>query len=183
MQEHQLPELQRCPLEELCLVARLVDPGVSSPLAAFLAKAPEPPLPQAADLAVQLLQDIGALTPGEELTTLGRHLAALPLPPQLGKLILYGLLFRCLEPVITVACAMSYRCVSWRRDGSCGGRRCVSSRGDECNAHAKKRSRPALSPSNASLATLSSVNCAGTAELLSQQIWTFFVNRLVWLVS
>eukprot|EP00892_Ulva_mutabilis_P008966 jgi/Ulvmu1/6441/UM003_0071.1 len=107
--EHQLPELQRCSLEELCLVARLIDPTAATPLAAFLAKAPEPPLPQAVALAVALLVDIGALSPEERLTTLGRHLAALPLPPQLGKLILYGLLFRCLAPVVTVACAMSYR--------------------------------------------------------------------------
>lgn len=110
MQEHQLPELQRCPLEELCLVARLVDPTMRLPLADFIAKAPEPPLPQAVALAVTLLQDIGALTAEEELTTLGRHLAALPLPPQLGKLILYGLLFQCLDAVVAVACAMSYRC-------------------------------------------------------------------------
>ena len=46
---------------------------------------------------------------GEGLTQLGRHLAALPLPPRVGKLILYGVLFRCLDPVLTIACAMSYR--------------------------------------------------------------------------
>lgn len=90
-------------------MARLLDPAAAAPLAAFLAKAPEPPLPQAVALAVALLQDIGALTPDEALTTLGRHLAALPLPPQLGKLILHGLLFRCLGPIVTIACAMSYR--------------------------------------------------------------------------
>lgn len=71
------------------------------------------------DLAVALLQDIGALTEDERLTTLGRHLAALPLPPHLGKLILYGLLFRCLDPIIIVACAMSYRCDARRRAMYC----------------------------------------------------------------
>ena len=56
------------------------------------------------------VQDIGALEAGgEELTLLGRHLAALPLPPRVGKLLLYGVLFRCLDPVLTVACAMAYR--------------------------------------------------------------------------
>lgn len=93
-------------------MARLVDPGLSSTLAAFLANAPEPPVAQAVSLAVALLQDIGALAPDESLTTLGHHLAALPLPPQLGKLILHGLLFHCLAPVLTVACAMSYRCAA-----------------------------------------------------------------------
>lgn len=41
---------------------------------------------------------------------LGRHLAALPLPPRIGKMLLYGVLFGCLDPVLTVACCMAYRC-------------------------------------------------------------------------
>ena len=36
-------------------------------------------------LASQLLEDIGALDEREHLTSLGRHLAALPLPPALGE--------------------------------------------------------------------------------------------------
>ena len=56
------------------------------------------------------MQDIGALEPRrEKLTLLGRHLAALPLPPRVGKLLLYGVLFRCLDPVLTIACAMAFR--------------------------------------------------------------------------
>ena len=59
------------------------------------------------------VQDIGALEAGRErLTLLGRHLAALPLPPRVGKLLLYGVLFRCLDPVLTIACAMAFRCVT-----------------------------------------------------------------------
>ncbi len=57
----------------------------------------------------QLLEDIGALNEREHLTSLGRHLAALPLPPALGKMLLYGMLFSCLDPVLTVACVMAYR--------------------------------------------------------------------------
>ena len=45
----------------------------------------------------------------EQLTVLGRHLAALPLPPRIGKMLLYGVLFGCLDPVLTVTCAMAYR--------------------------------------------------------------------------
>ena len=48
--------------------------------------------------------------PGTEgLTQLGRHLAALPLQPAAGKLLLYGLLFRCLDPMLTIACGLAYR--------------------------------------------------------------------------
>ena len=110
MQEFMLPELQRTPLEELCLVARVMDPGLSQSVAQFLGKALEPPVPQAINAGITLLQEIGAMDADERLTTLGRHLARLPLPPALGKLLLYGLLFRCLSPIITVACALGYRC-------------------------------------------------------------------------
>lgn len=48
----------------------------------------------------------------EQLTLLGRHLAALPLPPRIGKMLLYGALFNCLDPVLTVTCAMAYRCLA-----------------------------------------------------------------------
>lgn len=53
----------------------------------------------------------------ERLTSLGRHLAALPLPPALGKMLLYGVLFSCLDPVLTVACVMAYR---WGHAGHAG---------------------------------------------------------------
>jgi HrpA-like RNA helicase len=33
----------------------------------------------------------------------------LPVSPRLGKMLLFAVLFRCLDPVLTVACAMSYR--------------------------------------------------------------------------
>ena len=69
-------------------------------------------------MRTQLLEAIGALTDQEALTSLGRHLAALPLPPALGKLLLYGVLFGVLDPVLTVACCMSYRC------GLCVRREC-----------------------------------------------------------
>lgn len=53
--------------------------------------------------------------PGERLTLLGRHLAALPLPPRIGKMLLYGVLFSTLDPILTVSCCMAYRC----RPGHC----------------------------------------------------------------
>ena len=33
----------------------------------------------------------------------------LPVSPRLGKMLLWAVLFRCLDPVLTVACALSYR--------------------------------------------------------------------------
>lgn len=78
-------------------------------IADFLAKAVEPPVEQAVKAAVALLADIGALDTEEHLTNLGRHLAALPLPPALGKMLLYAVLYQCLDPVLTVACFQAFR--------------------------------------------------------------------------
>ena len=129
--EFQAPELQRSPLDELCLQVKLLDDtgagggagavaaGAARCAASFLARAVEPPPPAAVSNALRLLEAIGALTPpasdpahpeaGERLTTLGRHLAALPLAPAVGKLLLFGLLYRCLDPILTVACTLAYR--------------------------------------------------------------------------
>ena len=112
VQEFQAPELKRTPLEELCLQAKLVAPR--TPLATLLSRALDPPVPRAVDAAVALLTDIGALDAKERLTVLGRHLAAMPMSPRLGKLVLYGLAFDCVDPILTIACAMSYRCAGPR---------------------------------------------------------------------
>lgn len=107
--EFQLPELKRTPLDEMALQVKLLERSSGQTIGNFLSKAIEPPVPHAVDAAVSLLKDIGALEDNEHLTTLGRHLAALPLPPALGKMLLYGVLFKCLDPVLTVACCMAYR--------------------------------------------------------------------------
>ena len=79
-------------------------------MAAFLGKAVEPPVDAAVKNALRLLEDIGAIQEHTEaLTKLGRHLAALPLSPRIGKLLLYGVMFGCLDPILTVACCMAYR--------------------------------------------------------------------------
>jgi HrpA-like RNA helicase len=120
--DFQLPELKRSPLDEMSLQVKLLEtPQNSVSIGGFLAKAVEPPVPQAVEAAVALLGDIGALDSNEKLTSLGRHLAALPLPPALGKMLLYGVLYRCLDPVLTVACCMSYR-DPWVLPANPGGR-------------------------------------------------------------
>jgi hypothetical protein len=121
-----LPELQRSPLEELALQVKLLQAaGIESggcsasqgtaaasgpgSCAAFLARAVEPPLGPAVEAAVTLLSDIGALSEGETLTRLGRHLAALPLHPRVGKMLLFAALFECADPALTVAAAGAAR--------------------------------------------------------------------------
>jgi HrpA-like RNA helicase len=44
-----------------------------------------------------------------EITPLGYHLAALPISPRVGKLILYGVLLKCIDPILTIASTVSAR--------------------------------------------------------------------------
>ena len=54
---------------------------------------------------------INALKPGiqsrEELTGLGMILSELPIGPVLGKLVILGAIFGCLDPILSIACVLS----------------------------------------------------------------------------
>jgi HrpA-like RNA helicase len=50
-----------------------------------------------------------ALDANEELTPLGFHLARLPVDPHIGKMIIFGALFGCLDPILTVAACLDYK--------------------------------------------------------------------------
>ena len=43
------------------------------------------------------------------LTPLGYHLATLPVSPRIGKMIVYGAIFGCLSPILTIAASLSFR--------------------------------------------------------------------------
>ncbi|KAH9329485.1 hypothetical protein KI387_001593 [Taxus chinensis] len=106
MTQYQLPEILRTPLEGLCLQIKSLQFGSIS---AFLSKALQPPEILAVQNAINLLETIGALDEREELTALGRHLSTLPVDPKVGKMLLMGVVFQCLEPALTIAAALSYR--------------------------------------------------------------------------
>lgn len=106
MLQYQLPEILRTPLQELCLQIKSLQLGT---VGSFLAKALQPPDPLAVQNAIELLKTIGALDDGEELTPLGRHLCSLPLEPNIGKMLLMGSIFQCLNPALTIAAALAHR--------------------------------------------------------------------------
>uniref|UniRef100_M3ZZJ7 RNA helicase n=1 Tax=Xiphophorus maculatus TaxID=8083 RepID=M3ZZJ7_XIPMA len=108
MQEFQVPQLLRMPLQELCLQTKLLAPS-SCPVAEFLSKAPQPPPTHAIQSAVQMLKTIDALDQNEDLTDLGFHLADLPVEPHLGKMVLCAVVLKCLDPILTIACTLAYR--------------------------------------------------------------------------
>lgn len=99
-----VPEIQRVPLEELCLhimKCHLGDPNV------FLSEGLDPPRPQAITMAMDMLFEVGACKSASELTPLGHHLAALPVNVKIGKMLLFGAIFGYLEPVAIIAAAMT----------------------------------------------------------------------------
>ncbi|XP_061136394.1 ATP-dependent DNA/RNA helicase DHX36 isoform X2 [Syngnathus typhle] len=106
LDSYQLPEIMRTPLEELCLQIKILQLGG---IAHFLQKALDPPSEQAVNLAIKNLQVLNALDHSENLTPLGFHLARLPVEPHIGKLILFGALLGCLDPVLTIAACLSFK--------------------------------------------------------------------------
>lgn len=54
-------------------------------------------------------QAIDALDPSEQLTEMGLHLLDLPIDPQLGKMVLYSVVLKCLDPVLTIVCCLSVK--------------------------------------------------------------------------
>ncbi|XP_046399834.1 3'-5' RNA helicase YTHDC2-like isoform X2 [Ischnura elegans] len=108
MQPYQTPEILRVPLQELCLNAKLLAPS-NIAIADFLAKAIEPPPFLVTRHSVQMLKMMDALDSWEDLTELGHHLPDLPLEPHLGKMLLYSIVLKCLDPVLTIVTCMAHR--------------------------------------------------------------------------
>lgn len=119
------PELRRVPLEEVCL-SILASGFVHSTCMDFLSQAPQPPTNDSVQSAVTLLEEIGAIHVEEDerridnnnitskigkrkefLTPLGKHLAKLPMDVRLGKMLIFGALFRCTDKALTIAAALS----------------------------------------------------------------------------
>ncbi|XP_069463895.1 putative ATP-dependent RNA helicase DHX57 isoform X2 [Ambystoma mexicanum] len=107
--EQQPPEIQRVPLEQLCLRIKILDMFSEYRLESVLSELIEPPSLQSLHASKMRLQDLGALTPDEKLTPLGYHLASLPVDVRIGKLMLFGTIFRCLDPSLTIAASLAFK--------------------------------------------------------------------------
>lgn len=75
----------------------------------FTGKTIEPPLKSNIDGALIRLQDVGALDKRHALTALGKHLATLPVDVRIGKLMLFGAIFCCIDSALTVAACLSHK--------------------------------------------------------------------------
>eukprot|EP00658_Telonema_sp_P-2_P045735 TRINITY_DN33731_c0_g1_i1.p1 TRINITY_DN33731_c0_g1~~TRINITY_DN33731_c0_g1_i1.p1 ORF type:complete len:131 (-),score=29.38 TRINITY_DN33731_c0_g1_i1:145-537(-) len=59
--------------------------------------------------SVKVLTGMGALTSEKRLTSLGAHLANLPIDVRVGKMVIHGALLSCLDPVLTIAACLAVK--------------------------------------------------------------------------
>lgn len=105
MSDQQAPEMLRLSLQDLAIRVKICKIGG---IEETLGEALDPPSAKNIRRAIDALVDVRALTASsEELTPLGLQLARLPLDVFLGKLILLGAVFKCLDMAITVAAILS----------------------------------------------------------------------------
>ena len=104
-----VPEIHRVPLEQLLLRIKTLPNFESENVVEVLGQTLEPPTEENIVTAVRRLQDVGALDEDQDLTPLGHHLAALPVDVRIGKLMLFGTIFQCLDSVLTMAACLSHK--------------------------------------------------------------------------
>ncbi|XP_060531487.1 putative ATP-dependent RNA helicase DHX57 [Cylas formicarius] len=104
-----VPEIQRIPLEQLILNIRVLPNFYERDVTDVIDSLIEPPSMENVTSAIKRLQSVGAFDKQENLTPLGHHLAALPVDVRIGKLMLYGAIFGCVDAALTMAACLSYK--------------------------------------------------------------------------
>ncbi|KAJ5610985.1 hypothetical protein N7510_007704 [Penicillium lagena] len=100
------PEIRRVPLEQLCLSVKSMK-GIDD-VANFLANTITPPESMAVEGALGFLHRVGALD-HNRLTALGRYLSMIPADLRCAKLMIYGSIFGCIEPCLTMAAILTVK--------------------------------------------------------------------------
>ncbi|KAF5296611.1 hypothetical protein FQA39_LY12439 [Lamprigera yunnana] len=106
LEQFQKPEILRTRLENTVLTIKVLQLGNATE---FLEKLMDPPLKEAIFVSLGLLKRLNALDSDESLTPLGYHLAKLSIAPQMGKMVLFGALFSCLDPMLSVAASLDFK--------------------------------------------------------------------------
>ncbi|KAF8506701.1 P-loop containing nucleoside triphosphate hydrolase protein [Russula emetica] len=98
---NQVVEMKRVDLTNVVMHVKALDfPGMA---------VEEPPAPDRIKAAMSDLKMVGAIDDEQNLTPLGRVLLQLPVDVQVGRLVLYGSFFRCLDKALTLAALMTNR--------------------------------------------------------------------------
>lgn len=96
------PQIRTADLIEVALQLKIF--RQSNDVGSLLLDTPDPPSREAVASALKQLTALGALNDDGEVTILGRFLWRLGIHPALGKAVLLGSLFGCLEPMLILAC-------------------------------------------------------------------------------
>ncbi|XP_055375617.1 putative ATP-dependent RNA helicase DHX57 [Condylostylus longicornis] len=104
-----IPEIHRVPLEQLLLRLKTLRIFSDRNVIEVMGNIVEPPTEESIVTAIERLQDIGAFDEDQNLTALGHHLSALPVDVRIGKLMLFGAIFHCLDSVLTIAACLSFK--------------------------------------------------------------------------
>ena len=100
-----VPEILRCRLEDIILRLKILDQNVPEVFSQLM----DSPNARSVELAEETLLDIGAVTRSLQLTGLGWILGQLPIDPQLGKMMVLGAVFSCLDPILSVVSCLEYK--------------------------------------------------------------------------
>lgn len=105
---HQTVEMKRMDLSNVVMHVKALNfPNME--VEDVLAATIEPPESNRVAAAIQNLKMVGALDERKNLTSLGRVLLQLPVEVQMGRLVLYGSLFKCLDEALTLAAILTNR--------------------------------------------------------------------------
>lgn len=107
MQNQQTPEILRTPLHQLCLSIKASGFG---DIKSFLLESLDAPDTSEIESALNYLKQVNAFDhQSEELTALGRSMSVFPMDVRLSKLLIYGAVLGCLDPVLTIAACLNGR--------------------------------------------------------------------------
>ena len=106
---------QRCPIESIVLKCKKLNIGEPRKILNLALQAPKP---SDVEMAITTLKEVGALTPTVDgcmnrfdgkLTFVGKILESLPVDVRIGKLLILGHAFGCLESCLVIAASLSLR--------------------------------------------------------------------------
>lgn len=97
-----------CIRQELCLQTKMLAPRNMS-ITDFLSLALEPPSIMSINSSIESLKALGALDEDEALTQLGRHLLHLSVEPHLGKILIYSVIYKCLDPILSIVSCLTHK--------------------------------------------------------------------------
>ncbi|XP_023218184.1 putative ATP-dependent RNA helicase DHX30 isoform X2 [Centruroides sculpturatus] len=99
------PEMMRISLENLIIDSKIYNPNISA--LEFLSEAVQAPNIESIKCSINDLQQMNILNENENLTILGKYASHFALHPRLSKAIIYSALFRCINPVLTIAAMLT----------------------------------------------------------------------------